>query len=125
MTTDLQADTTDLDWRAVGERLRESREYLGLSQADVADALNLSRPAISAIEAGKRKVSGLELKRLARIYRRSYEYFLGEAKPDAADATIDAIFRAARTLSEEDRHQVRRFAEFLRDAGPAPDTQDA
>jgi transcriptional regulator with XRE-family HTH domain len=125
MTTDVHTETPDLDWRAIGERLRESREYLGLSQADVADALNLSRPAVSSIEAGKRKVSGLELKRLARLYRRSYEYFLGEAQPDAADESIDAIFRAARSLSEEDRQQVRRFAEFLRDAGPAPDTQHA
>jgi len=118
-----QNEEIRVDWSVVGERLRSSREYLGLSQAEVADALGVSRPAISAIEAGKRKVSSLELKRLARLYRRPYEFFLDSAEPHSEEETIDAIFRAARALSETDREQVRRFAEFLRGSGPAPDAR--
>ena len=48
------------DWRALGERLREAREFLGLSQQEVAELLSVSRPAVSQMEAGKRKVSSLE-----------------------------------------------------------------
>jgi transcriptional regulator with XRE-family HTH domain len=108
-------------WIELGERLRSSREYLGLSQNEVADHVGLSRPAITNMEAGKRKVSTLELKRLAGLYRKPYEYFSGEAPEFVEDETTGALFRTARELTERDRAQVLRFAQFLRNAGPAPE----
>lgn len=114
---------TDEERRKLGELLREAREYLGLSQEIVADKLGLPRPSISAMEAGKRKVSSLELKQLARLFKRPLTYFLGEeAEEPKVDETTKALYRAARSLSDRDRQQVLRFAEFLRAAGPAPPT---
>jgi transcriptional regulator with XRE-family HTH domain len=114
---------TDAERRKLGERLREAREYLGLSQEMAADNLDLPRPSISAMEAGKRKVSSLELKQLARLYKRPLTYFLGEESEESnVDETTKALYRAARSLSDRDRQQVLRFAEFLRAAGPAPAT---
>lgn len=107
-------------WTELGERLRGSREYLGLSQGEVADQMNLSRPAITNIESGRRKVSTFELARLARLYRQSYDYFLGEAPEVAEDETTGALFRTTRDLSDGDKEQVLRFAQFLRNAGQAP-----
>jgi len=101
-------------------RLREAREYLGLSQELVAETLSVPRAAISALEAGKRKVSSLELRDLARLYKRPVTYFLEEPLEGAdnpMDGAARALFRATKNLSEEDRQQVVRFAEFLRDAG--------
>jgi hypothetical protein len=71
--------------------------------------------------AGRRKVSTLELARMARLYRQPYEYFLGETPEIAEDTTTTALFRATRELSDRDREQVLRFAQFLRGAGRAPD----
>jgi transcriptional regulator with XRE-family HTH domain len=102
----------------LGRRLREAREYLGLSQEQVADHLGIPRPSVSTIEAGKRRISFLELKRLADLYRRPLSYFSGEEIPEV-DETTDALFRAAKELSATDREQVLRFAQFLRTAGPA------
>ncbi len=115
----------DEAWKALGDRLRHSREYLGLSQSEVAAVLGISRPAISQIEAGRRKVSTLELAKLARLFGRPYEYFLGEVPEPVEDETSQALFRAARDLTDDDRRQVLRFAEFLRNAGraPAPDSE--
>jgi transcriptional regulator with XRE-family HTH domain len=112
---------SDDAWRALGERLREAREYVGLSQEAVAKALGIPRPSVSSMESGKRKVSMIELQQLARLYKRPYSYFLGEEDESwrEADATVKALFRATRGLSEGDREQVVRFAEFLRNAGPA------
>jgi transcriptional regulator with XRE-family HTH domain len=112
---------TEQAWAELGERLRRSREYLGLSQSEVAEYMRLSRPAISNIESGRRKVSTFELARLARLYRQPYEYFLGEVPEVPEDTTTTALFRATRELSDRDRQQVLRFAQFLRNAGPAPD----
>jgi transcriptional regulator with XRE-family HTH domain len=100
---------------ALGARLRESREYIGLLQEDVATALGIPRTSVHALEAGKRKVTGLELRRLARLYRRPVGWLLGEEDIQLDGA--ESLFRAAAALSETDREQVLRFAEFLAAAG--------
>ena len=104
--------------RTVGARLREGRETLGLTQEDVAGALGIPRTSVIAFEAGRRNVTALELRRLARLYRRTVEWLLGE---DAESAPVDgALFRATANLSPDDKQQVLRFAQFLAAAGPAP-----
>jgi transcriptional regulator with XRE-family HTH domain len=121
MTEQIPAiDDGEQAWVELGERLRRSREYLGFSQGEVAEHMSLSRPAISNIEAGKRKVSTFELASLAALYRQPYEYFLGELPEVPQDETAGALFRTAQELSERDKEQVLRFAEFLRNAGQAP-----
>jgi len=112
------------DRKALGERLRSAREYLGLSQGDVAEFLSLSRPAVTNMEAGNRKVSADELARLARLYHRPYEYFMGEAT-EGEDVTTAALYRATRDLGDRDREQLLRFAQFLRTAGRAPEPDPA
>jgi transcriptional regulator with XRE-family HTH domain len=111
---------TEDEWRRLGERFRESREYLGLSQETVAAHLGITRPAISAMENGKRKVSSVELRELARLYKRPYAYFLGEDEGPEEDETTKALFRATREMTDRDREQVLRFAQFLKNAGAAP-----
>ncbi len=104
----------------LGRLLREARESLGLPQGLVADHLGIPRPSVSDMEAGRRKVTFLELKQLAALYRRPIAYFSGEPVYDSShDETTVELFRAASDLSDEDREQVLRFAQFLRDAGPA------
>jgi len=44
------------DEERLSQRLREAREYLGMSQEFVAEHLGLSRASVSAIETTKRKV---------------------------------------------------------------------
>ena len=117
-------DDSEQAWAELGERLRRSREYLGLSQSDVAKHMSLSRPAITNMESGRRKVSTFELARLAKLYRQPYEYFLGEIPEAPEDTPTTALFRAARDLSDRDREQVLRFAQFLRNAGPAPEPME-
>jgi len=111
------AAQTEQERREVASRLRQARELLGLTQADVAAALGVQRTSINAIEAGKRNVNGVELRRLARLYRRPVEWLLGVDSPPPA---ADALYRATQKLSEEDKEQVVRFAEFLGAAGTPP-----
>jgi transcriptional regulator with XRE-family HTH domain len=97
--------------RVLAGRLRQAREAIGLTQADTAAALGISRTSVADLEAAKRKVTGLELRRLARLYRRRVAWLLGEEdEPDVAD---QALYRAASELSAADREQVLRFAQFL------------
>lgn len=112
------------EWRALGERLRSAREYLGLSQHEVSELLGVSRPAVTQMEAGRRKVSTLELREFARLYRRPYEWLVGENDDEPADDVTQALYRTTRDLSPADRAQLLNFAQFLSAAGgppPAPD----
>jgi transcriptional regulator with XRE-family HTH domain len=111
----------DEEYVAMGARLRQAREYLGLSQEAVAEALGVPRASVSAMESGRRKVSSLELRNLARLYKRPLDWFYtSETEPIAEDETVGALFRATRNLKQEDKEQVLRFAEFLKGAGQAP-----
>lgn len=124
MNQDDQIFPVDEEQERLGIRLRESREYLGLSQEFVAEHLGIPRASISAMENGKRKVSSLELKQLARIYKQPLSYFLGENEfafaEQPSDATFNALYRTTKDLSDQDQKQVLRFAQFLRQAGQAP-----
>ena len=121
----VDTDETDVDTQTMqlAERLREARDYIGLSQESVAEHLGLTRPAVSAIEHGSRKVSSLELKKLAHLYRRPIVHFLepesGSNAVLSADPFTTALFRATHDLDDTDRDQVLKFAEFLRQ-GPPP-----
>lgn len=102
-------------WKQLGQRLKEVREYLKLSQQYVSDRTGIPRSAVSDIERGERKVDSLELKKLAGLYRRPIGYFLDEsADADASYYGIAALTRALTHLTEEDRRAVQQFAEFLR-----------
>ena len=104
---------------AMASRLRDAREYLGMSQDEVAAALKLSRPAITNIESGSRKVEAIELDQLAQLYGRPVTYFLSGEQADLISSERVAFYARTLTgLSEKDLTEVARFAEFLR-AGSA------
>lgn len=47
----------NLDYKAIGKRIRENRLKKKLSQADLAEIIGVSTPHISNVERGKTKVS--------------------------------------------------------------------
>jgi DNA-binding XRE family transcriptional regulator len=110
-----QREEPDEQRVAMAARLRDAREYLGMSQDEVAAALKLSRPAITNIESGSRKVEAIELDQLAQLYGRSVTYFLSGEQADQTSSESVAFFARTLTgLSEKDLAEVARFAEFLR-----------
>jgi len=110
----------EIDRQDLARRLKEAREYLELSQDEVAGVLNVPRSAISLIEAGQRRVEALELQRLAAIYQRPIGYFTGEnPEPAALPETVQHLARTAAKLTDRDREELQRFAEFLQMRGRA------
>ena len=69
-------------------RLKEAREYVGVSQDKVAAYLDIPRSAISEIESGKRNISAIELKKLATLYQRPISWF--------TDDIIEGVSRGRR-----------------------------
>jgi transcriptional regulator with XRE-family HTH domain len=70
---------TKIDKKLV-ENIRKLRGQHGMTQQKLADLLGLSRPTISQIEIGERKLSADELLQLADIFNVSVENLLGIQK---------------------------------------------
>jgi len=83
----------------LGQRIRSARESCGLTQEQVGNAVELSRIAISQIEAGNRSVSSIELDRIACVVGRDIKAFFAElfVEQDA----LAALFRTESQLAEQ------------------------
>lgn len=101
------------DKQRLQQRLREAREYLGISQAKVAEYLEIPRSAVSELESGKRAIGALELQRLARLYQKPTSWFT-EDVVEGVPADVEFLARTATELSQTDRGELQKFAEFLK-----------
>jgi transcriptional regulator with XRE-family HTH domain len=103
----------------IAARLREARKMAGLSQAQVAKMLGLHRPSISEAEAGNRKVSALEITKLAEIYDVSVSWLLGEDadKLDIHDDKIQLAARELRKLKPDDLDRLLTILASMRRGG--------
>ncbi len=89
----------------------------GLSQAHVADLLKVSRPAISEIESGSRKVSADEIAVLAQIYDVSSSWLLGEgeSKVDLHDSRLQLAARELQKLKDDDLERLLTLLASIRE----------
>tara|TARA_R110002124_G_scaffold136727_1_gene299615 strand:- start:4794 stop:5159 length:366 start_codon:yes stop_codon:yes gene_type:complete len=94
-------------------RLKEAREYLGISQDKVANYLGVPRSAVSEFESGKRNISATELQKLSRFYQRPVSWFTDNVVLDVP-ADVEFLARTASDLSDNDRSELQKFAEFLK-----------
>ena len=80
----------DFDSKGVGLRLGKIRIEKGLSQEQVADALNMSRETFNTVESGRRKLKDFEIVQLAELFETTTDYILRDVQSDnigLADAT--------------------------------------
>lgn len=107
-------DVQDSDRSSIGARLRTVREYLGLSQEQVAETLDVPRSAISLMESGKRGVDILELKNLAELYGYPVTHSTNASpEPTSVNDDVQHLARAAAKLTPSDLEELRLFASFL------------
>ena len=94
--------------KELGTRLKKAREYLGLTQEDVAKLMGVSRVIITNIEAGIRKVSAEELSKFSKIYGWTMEELLeGEKEEKMPMFAYTYIY-----LSKEDQDEIINLIKF-------------
>jgi transcriptional regulator with XRE-family HTH domain len=64
------------EYRKVIEKLKEARNEAVLTQVDVSLKLKKPQSYISKIERGERRIDIAELSILAKIYKKSLDYFV-------------------------------------------------
>ena len=58
------------------ERMKKARQEAGLRQIDVAKKMNRPQSYISRVESGEYRLDILEVKKFAKLYKKSIDYFL-------------------------------------------------
>jgi Zn-dependent peptidase ImmA (M78 family)/DNA-binding XRE family transcriptional regulator len=95
----------------VGERLRDARDRAGLTQADAANAVNLSRTTLVAIEQGQRRIRLEELRSLAKLYRTSINEML---RQEAVRADLTPKFRKLFQEKDPIQHAVQELSNLAK-----------
>jgi DNA-binding XRE family transcriptional regulator len=109
----MESNSSNSDREKIAGRLKEARVLSGLSQAQAADKLGLQRPAISEIEAGKRKVTAEEIIQFADLYKVDTSWLLVR---DAGNENImSGQFKfAARELEKLSQEDIKKLLDVLR-----------
>ncbi len=58
------------------EQLKKARKEAGLDQEQVAKILKKTQSYVSKIESGQRRIDVVQLKALAKIYKKSINFFI-------------------------------------------------
>ena len=97
--------------------LKDVREFLGLTQKELAERLTMSQVAISSIECGRRRMTERFVDNLCLVFGLNKDFVMsGEGEPYAvklreSDAWLDDFVRAYGELDEDGKAFVREFAE--------------
>ncbi|MBP8961236.1 helix-turn-helix transcriptional regulator [Patescibacteria group bacterium] len=88
-------------YKQIGAKIKDLRESLGISQADLATSAGFSSPtAIALIEAGDRKVSIERLELIAIKLGKDINFFL---EGDELEIDLGGALRATKDLSDKDK----------------------
>ena len=97
------------------QRLRIARDMRGLDQSALAEKSGLPPSSISHFEAGSRKPSFENLRRLANALEVTTDYLLGRVDDPEAYADADPLYRDFKNLSSADRDLAQSFMKMLSD----------
>jgi transcriptional regulator with XRE-family HTH domain len=94
-----------MDYKRLGERIREERLRLHLTQADLAEAIDISDTYMGAIERGERSLTLNTIVRLVNRLGVSIDYLLADYVPDG-DSNIMEQFKQITDHQPLERKQL-------------------
>lgn len=93
-----------------GEKLRAAREFLGLTQEQVASTLDMTRNMIVNIENNKRAIKSDELYKFSKLYGISMEEI--ESDDKEINMNVPIFARSFASLSEKDQQEILNLIRF-------------
>ena len=96
--------------KTIGEKLKIAREYLGLTQEQVAKTLGISRNAIINIENNSRSVKSNELFNFSKLYGITMEEIVSDEKQ--INMNFSTFARGFEKLSKKDQQEILNLIKF-------------
>ena len=98
------------------KRLKEARDMRELTQTELGAKASLPSTSIAHFEAGKRKPSFDNLRKLAEALEVTTDYLLGRMdKPSMSESASEVIFRDFERMTEYDKEIVKVFIKMMAD----------
>lgn len=106
-----------LDPKVIGERMKEKRQQLKLSQKELAEKIEVTPSAINQYEKGDKVPSSEKIISLAKTLGVSSDYLLGVSDEEDIflDAAVTMAFKAFKELGPNDRDNIVSNINYLRD----------
>lgn len=93
------------DYVAIGNRIREARKNAGFTQAELAEPLDLSQPAINTIESGRVSLTLDNLFMISEVLDQPVEYFLGVGSGELKADEVEWL-QLYRAIPPEDKPTI-------------------
>ena len=105
-------DDKIVNYKALGERIQQKRQLLGLSQQDASEKLNLSISFFSRVERGE-KVASLEtLVKIANFFGFSLDFLLQESLKKSTSEKLQIEFE--QVFNDKSPEQTEQLIEWLK-----------
>lgn len=107
-----------LNFKIIGQKIKERRQYLGITQESVANQLDVNPSHISNIECGRANPSLTALVMIANILECSVDYFIGGEytfNRDAKQETTldDKIMDKIKYCDSETKSKILKLIDIL------------
>lgn len=86
---------------AIGRRVKEARQRLGITQAELADRLDMEEQSVRSIESGRRGLSMESLHRVAHALRVPAPTLVGAVDGDASSVIGREIAELVSSMSQK------------------------
>ena len=109
-------ESREYRWKIIGERIREARTKLGLTQARLAEQVGVSSQTVWSWEAGRAKPTHEHLEEVAFRCEVSTAWILGRDVVEAEllkEASV-SFYDAVEGLPMEDLQTIQNFIRFVR-----------
>lgn len=109
---------TDLDFIEIGQKVKERRLLLGITQETVANELSVNPSHVSNIECGRANPSLTALVKIANILQCSVDYFIGgeytfDIDKDKEKTLDDSIMEKLRYFDTDKKMKVLKMLDIL------------
>ncbi|GAA4203474.1 hypothetical protein GCM10022289_19830 [Pedobacter jeongneungensis] len=94
--------------KSIGDRIKQSRLALGLSQADAAKKLNISTPAFCKIETGQTDLNISRLLQISKTFKVSISQLIDGKTVGAEPSAELAVLKKELIEKEEEINKLRK-----------------
>lgn len=104
--------TPEERYQEIGQKIKQAREKVNMTQADLAQKLQFESPtAISLLEGGRRSITIHTLEKMADVLGVPLQHLLGT---EGSVPPLKYVLRSSEGMNEQSAKTVAEFAEFMK-----------
>lgn len=97
----------------IGQRMRSCRKSIGLTQAEIAEKMDLSINYVSDLENGKKNMSILTMASLCKCFDKSADYFLYGTETNDTQINMEQVIEFVSSLSGDQLGRLQTYVNSL------------